>query len=101
MLAEDVEYLVHRTAFLAARVELTVGECARSSFTEAVVRFAVHLLSNQMAIKYHVYHNIGPFELKHLPTSPNHQLYKNETSLSPPFCPYYRTRPNVTSKGLP
>ena len=49
----------------------------------------------------HAYHNTEPYEQKHLPTSPNRQLYKSETFLSPPFCPYYRTCPNVTSKGLP
>ena len=42
VLAEDVEYLVHIAALLAAGVELAVGVGSRTTFAEAVVRLRVH-----------------------------------------------------------
>ena len=42
VLAEDVEYLVHIAALLAAGVELAVGVGSRAAFAEAVVRLGVH-----------------------------------------------------------
>ena len=42
MLAEDVEYLVHIAALLAAGIELAVGVGTRAAFAEAVVRLGIH-----------------------------------------------------------
>lgn len=41
-LAKDVQYLIDRTALLAAGVELAVRIGAGAAFTKAIIRFAVH-----------------------------------------------------------
>ena len=44
VLAEHVQNLVHAATLLAARIQLAVGVSSRTSFTETVVRFRVHLV---------------------------------------------------------
>ena len=41
MLTKDIQDLIDRTSFLAARVELSIGLGTGSSLAKAVIRFAV------------------------------------------------------------
>lgn len=44
MLAEDIQYLVHTAAFLAAGIQLSIAVGTCSTLTKTIVAFGIHLL---------------------------------------------------------